>query len=444
MKAFGVLQGANEMNRQAQADEEKKLQRADTLRAIQDVMGSQNNESQALINVLTKMQGIQQMPQNQTSFAPNNQTGTATDLETGQSYSPTETPNVSRMEESKKAWAEMQNIVHPAEAVLQLDKYPYANPETLLTLWANKNNVRKEMVKSLFDMHQEELREQRKSEHDMAKIDKEYAYKKEIAGMEKKGKEMNPQLVGHTKGGKGMPAGLPVSYKEGQQYVLVNGQEIPYNGPIIPKVDNPIFPPPQPLFVNLGVDPTTGNPINLNARTGGTVVGDAPPGGIAPKVLPQVYKDKVTALNQTEDLVNRLQDNWEKLGIGGKTDVMAKSVAGSVGAYPDFKVYADQSEAFLGNLSRSLAAERGVLTDQDITRIRGAIAKVGMNPMSIDTGAEGKKKWAEIRGILNDARKRVEQESKMTQINPSGSAGAVSSAPKQSGKKQLADPLGIR
>jgi hypothetical protein len=169
MRAFGVLQGSNEMARQAQADEEKKLQRADTLRAAQEIMGGQNNEAQALINVLTKMQGIQQMPKTQTGFTENNLVGSATDLETGKSYD-TEVPNVARMEESKKAWAEMQNIVHPAEAVLQLDKYPNADPATLITLYANKNNLRKEMVKSLFDMHQEELKDTRKHEREQSNI----------------------------------------------------------------------------------------------------------------------------------------------------------------------------------------------------------------------------------------------------------------------------------
>jgi len=43
-KTFGVLQGANEMARQAQADEERKAQKTDTVALMQALMQSQQNQ----------------------------------------------------------------------------------------------------------------------------------------------------------------------------------------------------------------------------------------------------------------------------------------------------------------------------------------------------------------------------------------------------------------
>lgn len=198
MRAFGVLQGSNEMARQVQADEERKLQRADTLRMAQDMLGGQGQETNTLMNLLSRYQGIQQMPQTKTGFAPNNQTGAATDLETGQSYD-TQVPNQDRLAETKQFYMDLQKINHPAEAAIDFNKYPNADPAVAVSLTANKFNMRKEMVKSLFDMQQEERKQAMGQERDMAKLDKEYALKEKLeetkGKIKEEGKETVPMMV---------------------------------------------------------------------------------------------------------------------------------------------------------------------------------------------------------------------------------------------------------
>ncbi|MDD1776245.1 MAG: hypothetical protein LUP94_02700, partial [Candidatus Methanomethylicus sp.] len=100
------------------------------------------------------------------------------------------------------------------------------------------------------------------------------------------------------------------------------------------------------------------------------------------------------------------------------------------GSNPTAKAYIDMREGLLGNLSRSIAAERGVLTNQDIDRISRLIARIGANPLSSDNKEEADKKWAEIDKIMRNAESRLDQKKGM-------STGKMPGAKKN-------DPLGIR
>jgi len=163
--------------------------------------------------------------------------------------------------------------------------------------------------------------------------------------------------------------------------------------------------------------PSRGNPT--------PTVTAGPEGGIGPKIISEDYKKDVTALGQAEDLVNRLKANWDTLPTSGRMQSVQLYSEGKIGSNPKAKLYADSSGSFSGNLARSIAAERGVLTDQDIQRINKAIPQLGINPLSVDSKAEAQAKWEQIQGIIADAKKRMLQRHNITSANPTGMSQRV-------------------
>jgi hypothetical protein len=169
-----------------------------------------------------------------------------------------------------------------------------------------------------------------------------------------------------------------------------------------------------------------GNPLILQGKGAPNIRElKAPAGGVAGKTLSEEFKKDSTSLGQAEDLVKQLETQWKNLGITDRVSAVSTFMAGKAGKNADAKVYADNYEAFLGNLSRSIAAERGVLTDQDINRIRGAIARIGLNPLNVDSKEEGQKKWKVLRDIIGAAKKRLDQKQRMTQANPAGDESGI-------------------
>jgi hypothetical protein len=338
VRTMGVLQGANEMNRQAAQDEEKKLQRADTLRMTQDMLGGQNQEGQALMNILSRMQGIKQMPQMQTGFTPNNATGAATDLETGQSYD-TEVPNQARMAETKQYYADLQKITHPAEAAIDFSKYPNADPAVAISLAANKFSMRKETMKALFDMAQEEQKQGLQHEREKEKI--------KLKGQE-------DRLTAQGKPEK--PVNMDPNYDAvgtqvlGAEYHTVQGQqkfaELYKNDPAVRKlIDDKIardaknkfqgFP---PINNFIGTDPN-GNLLGWNVRGGGVTASPGPEGGVFPKTRHPLGEKAETALTGALDsieMLNAIEKNAKSQSIGipfaGQAIGWAKSKAGNAGA----------------------------------------------------------------------------------------------------------------
>ncbi len=185
--------------------------------------------------------------------------------------------------------------------------------------------------------------------------------------------------------------------------------------------------------VYIGND-VNGNPLFAPSKgTPKVITGEAPPGGIADKKLSEKFKEDQTAINQADDLIKQLETQWKALNITDRPSAVSAYMSGKIGRNKNAKVYADSVDAFLGNISRSLAAERGVLTDQDIKRVSKALAKIGWDPFSVDSKEEGEKKWKQIHDIIANSKKRLDQRSRMTQSNPTGA-----------NEKPLADPLGLR
>lgn len=167
--------------------------------------------------------------------------------------------------------------------------------------------------------------------------------------------------------------------------------------------------------VFIGTDPTTGNPIIMPSKGEPKLKEvESPSGGIAGKTVSEDYKKDVTAVKQAGDLVANLKKSWDKLGITTRGSAVAEALKGKTGFNPNAKVYMDAKDAFLGNLSRSLAAERGVLTQQDIERISGILADVGLNPFEADSKAEADKKWKMIDDIIQSAHVRLKERKGIT------------------------------
>lgn len=165
----------------------------------------------------------------------------------------------------------------------------------------------------------------------------------------------------------------------------------------------------------IGTNPDTGNPIIMPSRGKPTMTEiNAPAGGIAGKTVSEDYKKDVTAIKQARDLVGTLKKQWQTLGITNRGSAVGAATKGRLGTDANAKVYMDAKMAFLGNLSRSIAAERGVLTEQDIQRINGVVANVGFNPFMADSAAEANKKWGMIDDIIKSAERRMKERKGIT------------------------------
>ncbi len=161
-----------------------------------------------------------------------------------------------------------------------------------------------------------------------------------------------------------------------------------------------------------------------------------PPGGVGPKTMSEDFKKDLTAVGQAEDLINQLKGQWEGVGITDRTSAVTSYMAGKIGKNAKAKIYADMRDAFLGNISRSIAAERGVLTTQDIDRIAKTLPKIGLDLSSVDNQTEGKMKWGQIADVLKSANDRLEKRQRMTTANPTGKGVRKTT---EKGVKELSD-----
>lgn len=180
---------------------------------------------------------------------------------------------------------------------------------------------------------------------------------------------------------------------------------------------------PMPTNTWIGND-ANGNPLIMPSKGDPTLKPtQAPQGGVMQKNPSEDYKKDVTAIGQAKDLIGGLQRNWNNLKLTGKVEGTEKYLKAYAGEDPDARYYIDGKDALLGNLSRSIAAERGVLTQQDIDRIRMLIPKIGKNPLTNDSPADATKKWSEINSILRNAEKRLSERFRITGANPTGTQG---------------------
>jgi hypothetical protein len=133
-----------------------------------------------------------------------------------------------------------------------------------------------------------------------------------------------------------------------------------------------------------------------------------------PRQIAESVKSEIGAVSQTQDLVDGLERQWSDMGIVSREDAIKAYTKGKIGDNPTAKAYSDLREAFLGQLSRSIAAERGVLTNQDIDRIKKALPAIGINPLGVDNAEEASKKWKEIYTIIENAKRRTWEKAGMT------------------------------
>ncbi len=177
---------------------------------------------------------------------------------------------------------------------------------------------------------------------------------------------------------------------------------------------------PMPGNIFIGQTPS-GGIITIPGRGPMDVkVTPGPEEGVGPKVIGEDYKKDVTALNQAKDLVGQLNKLWDNIGVDSRASGMLAYGQGVAGYNVPAKTYLNMKGAFLGNMSRSIAAERGVLTQQDIERIDKALAALGPNPLTTDNKQEANAKWNAIKQILANSEKRMMQRHTMTPAIPMG------------------------
>ena len=166
--------------------------------------------------------------------------------------------------------------------------------------------------------------------------------------------------------------------------------------------------------VYIGMD-ENGKPVIMSSKGAPNLRTVEPPGGkLLPKIIPEDVKTSYTAVGQAYDLIKGLKNLYDPLNIGGRLDASKVWMGAISGNNPNAKTYISAREAFLGNLSRSLAAEKGVLTQQDIERVAGALPKIGLNPATSDNKEEAEQKWNFIDTIMKSAERRMKEKIKMT------------------------------
>lgn len=126
-----------------------------------------------------------------------------------------------------------------------------------------------------------------------------------------------------------------------------------------------------------------------------------------PKQLSEDLKKDTAAVAGAFDIVTQLKKRWDSIKITSRLSNAAAYGKGLAGQNVDAKTYDGMRNAFLGQLSRSIAAERGVLTNQDIERIGKALPKLGLNLASVDNKEEAEAKWNEINLVIQNATKRA-------------------------------------
>ena len=100
-----------------------------------------------------------------------------------------------------------------------------------------------------------------------------------------------------------------------------------------------------------------------------------------------------SAINQlkiAKNVVKELKDaytgmvgkEYEGTGAGvlSRFKGIKRSIGAAVGTNEDARIYKNLAESNLSIIARALKAEKGVLTEQDVSRARGALAKLGSSP----------------------------------------------------------------
>lgn len=118
------------------------------------------------------------------------------------------------------------------------------------------------------------------------------------------------------------------------------------------------------------------------------------------------YADAMPAIEDTKQLVTQMKAKYDKgnplKAIPGVKPLqgLGSSAITALGFNPTLNTYLKDKKAFIGNLSRNLGGEKGVLTDQDVSRISSIL------PSEYSTAEEAQQQWDEINGIIDSKIKR--------------------------------------
>jgi len=112
--------------------------------------------------------------------------------------------------------------------------------------------------------------------------------------------------------------------------------------------------------------------------------------------------DKLITVNVSKDpgLAGYMNTTWDVLMQRSKAELGRATSAG-----PEFKTFADQLDGFIGRISKAFAGEVGVLTNQDIDRVRRAFPSPFMN----DTKQSATLKRELIMALIDESEKAARQ-----------------------------------
>ena len=187
---------------------------------MQALMQSQQSQRTNPLEMLSKIkqyEKIDAMPDTTTSFTPDQQAGTSTDLETGQSYTPKTGENVSKLEATRKWFDSASKTNHPAEAAIQFSKYPNADPNFAIKYLMDHHNMQKEEANTLLKLVMERQKEKAQLVRDESKSSLDFKRQKELKQMEIDAKD--PKISGKMQEFQDAYGRGPVNVKEFTDYI---------------------------------------------------------------------------------------------------------------------------------------------------------------------------------------------------------------------------------
>ena len=116
---------------------------------------------------------------------------------------------------------------------------------------------------------------------------------------------------------------------------------------------------------------------------------------------PEFLQQQEISSENFSNLIGRLERTYEKAqsverGPAAIASGMVRTGKAALQLDPDASVYNGLREATLGQSARVISAERGVMTNQDLNRIKSAI------PTILTARETGRKQFGELRGITVD------------------------------------------
>lgn len=141
------------------------------------------------------------------------------------------------------------------------------------------------------------------------------------------------------------------------------------------------------------------NPRDIDIRVRGKVLARARKQGLA--ALPTKVRETIELMDKAEGIIDIIEESYAKLersaGPGALAAGTLDQVLARLQADPDAQMVRTQV-GLLGNLARSISAERGVLTDRDVERAMQLL------PQLTDRADVAKRKIEQLRRFAQNAR----------------------------------------